>query len=163
MQVFTFCEENYAKRAGAHPALSEMEQHEWDDLGTSESFKQAAWVSVENTGYTFTSLMKYILWLHRQILIYLVFTPPIGMQMINKVSIGAFIPCLQDSWLIGWLYFIHNLLLLWSNQIIIGWKCFLIHYFRCMRDIIYFTLLPMCFLVLMDYKTYKTGNQNTPL
>lgn len=47
MQVFTFCEENYAKSTGAHTALSEIEQHEWDALTTSEGFNLATWVSVE--------------------------------------------------------------------------------------------------------------------
>lgn len=49
MQVFTFCEENYAKSTGAHTALSEMEQHEWDALATSEGFY---WAYQKNTGYT---------------------------------------------------------------------------------------------------------------
>lgn len=47
MQVFTFCEENYAKSTGAHKALSEIEQHEWYALTTVEGFHYA-----KNTGYT---------------------------------------------------------------------------------------------------------------
>lgn len=38
MQVFTFCEENYAKSTGAHTAFSEIEQHGLDAPTTSEGF-----------------------------------------------------------------------------------------------------------------------------
>lgn len=110
MQVFTFCEENYTKRTRAHPALSEMEQHEWDDLGTSEGFNQAAWASEENIGYTFTSLMKHILWLHRQMLINFVFTPPTGMANDRQgINCGGADPFRTVSWLVSCTFYIFYL------------------------------------------------------
>lgn len=64
MQVFTFCEENYAKSTGAHTALSE-----WDALTTSEGLSE---------GKSYVTAQKR--------LIYFGFTLQLW-QMTNKVSV----------------------------------------------------------------------------